>query len=202
MTRLKFSNFHVSISKCIISVTGRDIINLSNFSKNLIQEIESESIWGKFLSKFWSKIFGDFSVKKSWYRWFWFACCFFKWIIVFPSLCFSVMLPTFTVISRLNSRIFGLKNSVNWTWIWITQIVELQKLFPLRRNSISWEPISWEPNVGNLFFNFCVGVRVSGQEATNSSHISNDAQENSTPFDINPMGAVRILRGLKLRGLW
>ena len=115
MTRLKFSNFHVSISKCIISVTGRDIINLSNFSKNLIQEIESESIWGKFLSKFWSKIFGDFSVKKSWYRWFWFACCFFKWIIVFPSFCFSVMFPTFTVISRLNSRIFGLKNSVNWT---------------------------------------------------------------------------------------
>ena len=33
MTRLKFSNFHVSISKCIISVTGRDIINLSNFCK-------------------------------------------------------------------------------------------------------------------------------------------------------------------------
>ena len=48
MTRLKFSNFHVSISKCIISVTGRDIINLSNLKKNLIQEIESKSICGKF----------------------------------------------------------------------------------------------------------------------------------------------------------
>ena len=40
-------------------------------------------------------------------------------------------------------------------------------------------------NVGNQFVNFCVGVGVSGHDATNMSHISKDAQKNSTSFDTN-----------------
>ena len=39
----------------------------------------------------------------------------------------------------------------------------------------------------NPFLNFCVGVSVRGQSATNFSHISKDAQENSISFDINFM---------------
>ena len=58
-------------------------------------------------------------------------------------------------------------------------------------NDTQLEPISWELNVGNQCFNFCVGVGVGGQDATNFSHISKDAQENSTSFDTNFMGAAR-----------
>ena len=39
MTRFEFSNFHVSISKWIISMTGRDIINLSNFHKTWYRKL-------------------------------------------------------------------------------------------------------------------------------------------------------------------
>ena len=63
-------------------------------------------------------------------------------------------------------------------------------------NDTPLEPISWELNVGNQCFNFCVGVGVGGQDATNFSHISKDAQENSTSFDTNCMSAAG--RGKKL----
>ena len=67
----------------------------------------------------------------------------------------------------------------------------------------------------NPLFNFCVGVWVRGQYATNFSHVSKDAHENSASFDINVVvvgdGANMVLnekptknlklRGLKLRGL-
>ena len=67
----------------------------------------------------------------------------------------------------------------------------------------------------NRHWNICVGVWVGGHHATNFSHRSKDAQENSTSFDINFItGGGREkgvsnekptknwkLRGLKLRGL-
>ena len=43
--------------------------------------------------------------------------------------------------------------------------------------------ISWELNTENPLLNFCVGVWAWGQDATNFSHVSKDAQENSTSFD-------------------
>ena len=40
----------------------------------------------------------------------------------------------------------------------------------------------------NQLFGFCVGVWVGGHHPTNFSHISKDAQENSTSFDTNVFG--------------
>ena len=68
--------------------------------------------------------------------------------------------------------------------------------------------------IENSILNFCVGVWVWGHHAANFSHISTDAQENSTSFDTNVVmgrgGANMVLnekptkklklRGLKLRG--
>ena len=69
-------------------------------------------------------------------------------------------------------------------------------------------------NIENQLLNFCVGVWVRGQDATNVSHISKDARENSASFDTNVVlvggGANMVLnqkptkkwklRGLKWRG--
>ena len=50
------------------------------------------------------------------------------------------------------------------------------------------EPISWAPNVGNQFFNFCVSVGVGGQDATNFLQISNDEQGMTIPSpEIQPI---------------
>ena len=42
------------------------------------------------------------------------------------------------------------------------------------------EPTSWELDIENLIFNFCVGVLVRGHDAANFSHASKDAQKHST----------------------
>ena len=82
-------------------------------------------------------------------------------------------------------------------------------------NDTKLEPISWELNYGNPLLNFRVGVWAWGQDATNFSHVSKDAHENSASFDINVVvvsdGANMVLnekptknrklRGLKLPGL-
>ena len=53
------------------------------------------------------------------------------------------------------------------------------------QNDTKLDPISWEPNIENEIFIFCVGVWVGGHPPANFSYISKDAQLNSTSFDIN-----------------
>ena len=65
----------------------------------------------------------------------------------------------------------GFWNSVNKSWIWESDIVELQ--FPR--------------NIENPFFNFCVGAWVGEHPRENLSHRSKDALENSTSCDTSFM---------------
>ena len=53
---------------------------------------------------------------------------------------------------------FEVLTSVSESRIWLAQIVELQKSF------LIFEPISWEQNIRNQLFNFCVGVGVGGHD--------------------------------------
>ena len=51
------------------------------------------------------------------------------------------------------------------------------------KNDTKLEAVPWEPDVENPLFNFCVGVWVRGQDGTNFSQISKDAQKKSTSFN-------------------
>ena len=93
------------------------------------------------------------------------------------------------------------------TWIWIVQIVELQKSLQTIPKSKQF-PGNWTSKIHYLIF--CVGVWVRGQFATNFSCVSKDAYKNSTSFDTNVVvvgdGANMVLnekptKNLKLRGL-
>ena len=79
----------------------------------------------------------------------------------------------------------GFRNTVNEIWIWVSQILELEKslkMIPiLNRFPGNWKSI----------LNFCVGAWVGEHLATKYSRRSKDAHENSTSFDTNLQGAKR-----------
>ena len=84
--------------------------------------------------------------------------------------------------TTLNSEIFRIFELSEWN---INLNSSKCRALKIISNDTKLEPISWELNYENPLFNFCVGVWVRGQDGTNFSHISKDAQDNFTSFDIN-----------------
>ena len=84
------------------------------------------------------------------------------------------------LIGRLNSGIFTIFELSELNLNLNSSDCRARKIIS---NDTKLEAIPWELDDGNPLFKFCVGVWVRGQDGTNFSHISNDAQENSTSFD-------------------
>ena len=110
---------------------------------------------------------------------------------IFLIECYSNLILSMT---RLNSGIFGnfelsARNiNLNSSGCWASKII---------KNDTEFEPISWQLDIENSIFNFCVDVWVGGHLRTNFSQKSKDPQENSTSFGTNLPGAT--WRGKKLR---
>ena len=96
------------------------------------------------------------------------------------------------IMNRLNSGIFGIFKLSAFKLNLKSSDCRASKII---QNDTKLEPIPWELNMENQLFGFCVGVWVGGHHPTNFSHISKDAQENSTSFDAYEIPAAR--RGKK-----
>ena len=83
---------------------------------------------------------------------------------------------------RLNSGNFGIFQLSFWNLSLNSSDCRASKII---QKDTKLETISLELNAENPLFNICVGVWVRGQDAANFSHVSKDAQENSTSFDTN-----------------
>ena len=88
-----------------------------------------------------------------------------------PDSLLSTDLKTeFCSIFRLNSGIFWSFDLKKWKSNLTSSDCRASKII---WNDTKPEPISWELNIENPIFNFCLGVWVGGHDATNFSHISN-----------------------------
>ena len=91
--------------------------------------------------------------------------------------------PTFDrFMIRLNSGILMIFEPIERNLNLNASDCRASKIIP---NDTKLEPISWELNLKNPLFNFCLGVWVRGHDATNVSHIPKSAQKNSTSFNTN-----------------
>ena len=93
-----------------------------------------------------------------------------------------------SVMHRLNSGIFMIFELSIWNLNLNSSDCIAQKII---WNDTKLEPIPWELNMKNQFFDFCVGVLVSGHHLANLSHTSKDAKLNSTSFDPYEIPATR-----------
>ena len=86
------------------------------------------------------------------------------------------------LIPRLNSGNFRIFEPSEWNFNLNSSNYRASKII---YNDIKLDPISWELNLINPLFNFCLTVWVGGHPWANLWPRSKDAHKDSTSFDIN-----------------